>query len=45
MKILVGASAGWIGFVLADRALFDGRTVLVLSRFGRDVAAGFGFFF
>jgi hypothetical protein len=45
MKILIGASAGWIGFVLADKALFDGRTVSSLSRFARAVAAGFGFHF
>jgi hypothetical protein len=45
MRVLIGASAGWIGFVLADKALFDGRTVLGLSRFVRAVAAGFGFFF
>jgi hypothetical protein len=45
MKVLVGASAGWIGFVLADKALFDGRTVFGLSRFARAVTAGFGFYF
>ena len=45
MKILIGACAGWIGFVLADKALFGGRTVLGLTRFARELAAGFGFYF
>ena len=45
MKILVGASAGWIGFVFADKALFDGRTVSGLTRFAQAVATGFGFNF
>jgi hypothetical protein len=45
MRILVGASGGWIAFVLADKALFDGRTVLGLSSFAQAVAAGFGFHF
>ena len=45
MKILIGACAGWIGFVLADQALFGGRSVLGLTRFARAFAAGFGFHF
>jgi hypothetical protein len=45
MKIYVGIAGGWIGFSLADKALFDGKLILALPRFARAVAAGFGFYF
>lgn len=45
MKILVGIAGGWIGFSLADKALFDGRITQCLPSFARAVAAGFGFHF
>ena len=34
MKVLVGIAGGWIGFSLADKALFDGgmtRTLILLA--------------
>jgi len=43
MKMLVGIAGGWIGFVLADKALFDGRLVPAVPRLVRAIAAGFGF--
>jgi hypothetical protein len=45
MKVLVGIAGGWIGFSLADKALFDGRLAQSLPRMARAVAAGFGFYF
>jgi len=43
MKTLVAIAGGWIGFVLADKALFDGRMVPAIPRLARAIAAGFGF--
>jgi hypothetical protein len=45
MKVLVGIAGDWIGFTLADKALFDGRVTQCLPRLARAVAAGFGFYF
>ena len=43
MKIIVAIAGGWIGFVLADKALFDGRMALALPELARAIAAGFGY--
>jgi hypothetical protein len=45
MKIVIGICAGWIGFVLADKAALGGQGVIGVTRFVRAVAAGFGFYF
>ncbi|MFO1110442.1 MAG: hypothetical protein U1E61_14760 [Bradyrhizobium sp.] len=45
MKILVGIAGGWIGFSLADNALFDGRMTQVVLRLARSIASGFGVHF
>lgn len=45
MKALMGIAGGWIGFSLADKALFDGRLVQTLPRMARVIAAAFGFHF
>jgi hypothetical protein len=45
MKVMIAASAGWIGFCLADYAFYGGRLVESLPGFARAIAAGFGFYF
>ena len=45
MKVLVGIAGGWIGFSLADKALFDGGMTRVLILFVRSVAASYGWLF
>jgi hypothetical protein len=44
MKLMIAASAGWIGFCLADHALYNGRIVQSLPGFAGAIAAGFGFY-
>jgi len=45
MKLFAAMAGGWIGFSLADKALFDGQLVRTLPRLARAIAAGFGFNF
>jgi hypothetical protein len=35
-------AGGWIGFVLADKALFEGRMARAVPELVRAIAAGFG---
>jgi uncharacterized membrane protein YeaQ/YmgE (transglycosylase-associated protein family) len=41
MKIVLGLAAGWIGFYLADQAIYDGHHVRLVAGFVAAVVAGF----
>jgi uncharacterized membrane protein YeaQ/YmgE (transglycosylase-associated protein family) len=43
MKVLLGFSAGWIAFYLADQALYDGHHVRLIAGFIGSIASGFAF--
>jgi hypothetical protein len=43
MRVSVAIAAGWIGFYLADFALFDGYYAMSTSRLVRAIADGLGF--
>jgi hypothetical protein len=45
MKVLVGIAGGWIGFSLADKALFDGGMTRLLISLVRYLAARYGLHF
>jgi hypothetical protein len=45
MKVLAAASAGVIGFSLADHAFYGGRLIPALPGLARAIAAGFGLYF
>jgi putative NADH-flavin reductase len=43
MKIAIAAAAGWIGFYIADQALFHGNHVRLVASFFGSIASAFAF--
>jgi hypothetical protein len=42
MKVMLALASGWIGFYLADQAIYGGDHVRLVAGFLGAVAAGFG---
>jgi putative NADH-flavin reductase len=43
MKLAIAAAAGWIGFYIADHALFHGSHVRSVARFLSSIGSAFAF--
>jgi hypothetical protein len=43
MKPMLALTSGWIGFYLADKAIYDGHHVRLIAGFVRAIAEGFGY--
>jgi putative NADH-flavin reductase len=44
MKVMIAAAAGWIGFCLADEALYGGHHVRLVGGLFNAIGAGFGIY-
>jgi hypothetical protein len=43
MKLVISAAAGWIGFYIADHALFYGNHVRLVASFLTSIGSAFAF--